>query len=322
MSETLDVQIERWPLREPFTIARGAKTEAVVVVVTLRDGEHFGRGEAVPYARYGETPEGVVAAIRNGTAQGGAAANALDLARVELEAHREGCPVWKMLGLPEPVSCPIFNTIPIRNPFETYQLVKQKTAGRPSIKLKLGAADDLARVVAARKAAREARIIVDVNEGWDLQTLNRLAPRLHELGVELIEQPLPADQDDALVDYRGPVELCADESFVGGAEQVERLVGRYQVVNVKLDKAGGLRPALEAVARADELGLEVMVGTMVATSLAIAPAVLLGQESWWADLDGALFLARDREPGLRYEGSSVLPPDPDLWGSPHLRKDR
>ncbi len=305
--------MERFALREPFTIARGAKTEAVVVVARLEDGGHVGRGECVPYARYGETVEGVVAAIEAGAVTG-AAGCALETARLDLDAKRSGVPVWRALGLDPPAPVPILYTIPIRDPDETRR-VASREASRPVLKLKCGAADDLARVRAAREGAPDARLIVDANEGWDRATLDRLAEPLAALGVELIEQPLPAAADAALRGWDGPIPLCADESFRGDAALLDDLADRYQAVNVKLDKAGGLRPALACIDRARQLGLSVMVGTMVATSLAVAPAVLAAQRADWADLDGPLYLVTDRAPGLVFDDRSrVHPPEPGLWG--------
>lgn len=306
--------VERWSLREPFTIARGDKSEAVVVVAHVEDGGRVGRGECVPYARYGETVEGVVRAIEGGHATG-AAASALDLAALDLDARRSGIPVWRRLGLAPPAPVPILYTIPLRDPRET-ERVAAREAGRPVLKLKLGRpADDLARVEAARRGAPDARLVVDANEGWDRATLERLAPPLAALGVELIEQPLPAAEDGALLGYDGPIPLCADESFRGEGALLERLGDRYQAVNVKLDKAGGLRPALACIERARALGLRVMVGCMVSTSLAIAPAVLAAQRAEWADLDGPLYLSADRAPALVFDARSrVHPADPALWG--------
>jgi L-alanine-DL-glutamate epimerase-like enolase superfamily enzyme len=308
-----DVRLERFPLREPFTISRGAKSEALVVVVTLREAEHLGRGEAVPYARYGETPEGVIESIRAGGVLQGAAANAVDLARVELDARLAGRPVWEHLGLAPPAPVSILYTIPIQDPDSTREAASRRRTW-PILKLKLGRGDDLERVRAAREGAPDARFIVDANEGWNLAQLDAIAPALAELGVELIEQPVPAADDAALCDHEGPIPLCADESFRGDASHLDALTERYAAVNVKLDKAGGLRPALRCVERARALGLRVMVGSMVSTSLAVAPAVLLAQGADWADLDGPLYLARDRDPGLVYEGSAVHPPRPSLWG--------
>ena len=308
------VAVERWPLREPFTIARGAKTEAVVVVVELSADGCVGRGEAVPYARYGEDPASVVAAIESGGSLRGAAAAAVDAATIDLERARAGERAWEWLGLDAPAPVPILFTIPIRDP-DTTRAMAAREHRRPILKLKLGGDDDLARVRAARQGSPDARLIVDCNEGWDLATLERLAPPLAELGVELIEQPIPAADDAALDGWDGPIPLCADEGFVGDASGLDALVGRYAAVNVKLDKAGGLRPAIACLRRARALGLRVMVGSMVATSLAVAPAVLLAQSADWADLDAPLYLARDREPGLRFDDDSRVHPPPDgLWG--------
>lgn len=332
----ITVTVERWPLRDAFTIARGSKREAVVVVVEVTHGGVTGRGEALPYARYGEDPEGVCAALSGLLAElaallnrpalareklrtllpAGAARNALDLALWDLEAKTSGEPVWRLAGLPEPAPIVTAHTIPIRSVEETRALAKGH-ADRALLKLKLGGDDvegDLARVRAVRDEAPNARLIVDANEGWDITTLQALAPELAELGVELVEQPLPAAEDAALEGFRSPVLLCADESFHGEPDALDALARRYGAVNVKLDKQGGLTTALEAVERADALGLKVMVGTMVASSLGVAPAVLLAARAAWADVDGAFFLARDHEPALRYEGSRVFPPAPELWG--------
>ncbi len=309
-----EVAVERWPLHAPFTIARGSKTEAVVVVVTLRGGGVSGRGEAVPYARYGETPASVVRALRSGGELEGAAAAALELARLDLAAKQTGRRAREVLGLPEPAPVPILYTIPLADLKRT-RAVAEREAWRPVLKLKLGADDDLARVRAARLGAPSARLLVDVNEGWDLARLNELSPALAELGVELIEQPLPARADPQLRGYTGVVPLCADESFRGGADRLEELAEWYVAVNIKVDKAGGLRTALACAERARALGLEVMVGSMVATSLAVAPAVLLAQGADWADLDAPLYLSRDRDPALHFdERSHVHPAPPELWG--------
>ncbi|HJL17957.1 MAG TPA: N-acetyl-D-Glu racemase DgcA [Sandaracinaceae bacterium LLY-WYZ-13_1] len=325
----LDVEVERWPLAAPFTIARGSKSEAVVVVVTLEDDDGVrGRGEAVPYPRYGETPDGVRDAIR-GLADAvhdgldrrtltdwlpaGAARNALDLALLDLEAKRTGRPAWRLAGLETPTPLTSAYTLPIRDP-ETSRAVAARERHRPLLKLKVEASGTLERVRAVREAAPDSRLIVDANEGWDLAALRRAAPQLARLGVELIEQPLPAGDDASLAGWESPVPICADESFRGEPALLDGLAARYDAVNVKLDKQGGLTTAREAVTRARALGLDVMVGTMVATSLAVAPAVLLAGEARWADLDGALFLARDRTPGLRFDGAVVHPPTAALWG--------
>lgn len=322
----LDARVERWPLREAFTIARGAKREAVVVSVRVSDGTHVGRGEAVPYARYGEDPDGVLAQVRalagdeldratlRERLPPGAARNALDLALWDLEAEQAGTSVAALAGLsPRPVVTAV--TLPIRDLAETRALARRH-AGQALLKVKVGAdMDDLARLEVVREEAPSARLIVDANEGWSETTLERAAERLAALGVELLEQPLPAGRDAALAGWSGPVLLCADESFHGEPAELDALVARYRAVNVKLDKQGGLTAALDAVARAEALGLEVMVGTMVASSLAVAPAVLLATRARWADVDAAMFLAHDRDPPIRYDGATrAHPPSPALWG--------
>ncbi len=319
-------RVERWPLREAFTIARGSKDEAVVVVVELEDESgHTGRGEALPYARYGEDPESVLAQIASVAAgdldrarlcaalPAGAARNALDLALWDLEAKRSGVPAWRAAGLGPPAPRVTAHTLAVHDLERTRELARA-ASGHALLKIKLGGEDDLARVRIVREQAPAARLVVDANEGLDLEELSALAPALAELGVELIEQPLPAASDAALRGLGCSVPLCADESFHGEPSVLDGLVDRYQAVNVKLDKQGGLTTALAAVERARALGLEVMVGTMVATSLGVAPAVLLASRARWADLDGAAFLATDREHALRYEGSWVHPPEPALWG--------
>lgn len=326
---TLTVGVESFPIRGTFRIARGAKTEARVVVAEITDGSVTGRGECVPYARYGETVEevaGRIEALAEEVANGmdreglqavlppGAARNALDCAFWDLEAKLTGVPAWQAADLaeaPGPVSTAFTLSI------DTAEAMRQAAAGsadKPLLKLKLaGDGLDLDRVRAVRSGAPRSRLMVDANEGWTLDELNRLAPDFHALGVEMIEQPLPAAADDALLGWRGPVKLGADES-VHGLDSLDRLRGKYQVVNIKLDKTGGLTEALALKEAAEAAGLEVMVGCMVATSLAMAPAMLLAQGAAWVDLDGPLLLARDREPGLRYEGTTVYPPDAELWG--------
>ena len=325
--------VERFGLREAFTIARGSKTEAVVVVATITDGARVGRGECLPYARYGETPDEVARTIEAcaaslggrldrrsllGALPPGAARNALDLALLDLEAKRTGAPVHELVGLPAPRPITSVYTLPIRDPDVTRAMAAAE-ARRPILKLKLGAGDDLARVSAAREGAPTSTLLVDANEGWDRPTLDRMGPALSALGVALIEQPLPARDDAALDGYEGPVPLCADESFHGEPDALDALSGRYAAVNVKLDKQGGLTSAIAAVSRARALGLGVMIGTMVASSLAVAPAVLLaaavaGEDGCFADVDGPLFLSHDRPHGLRFEGSIVHPPSRALWG--------
>lgn len=323
----LKVAEERWPTQGAFVIARGAKTEAQVVVAELRDGKAVGRGEAVPYARYGETVDGVIAAIEGarGAVEGGvtrealqdllpagAARNALDCALWDLEAKRSGRAAWAAAGLTrlDPVKTAF--TLSLGTPQEMARAAGAQ-ARRPMLKLKIGAADDLDRVDAVRRAAPKTRLIVDANEALSFEDLRRLAPELARLDVKLIEQPLKAGEDEALAGYESPVPLCADESLHTRAD-LEACAGRYACVNIKLDKAGGLTEALALKAQAKAMGIEVMIGCMVATSLAIAPATILAQGADVVDLDGAMLLARDREPGLSYIGSIIEPPPPSLWG--------
>jgi L-alanine-DL-glutamate epimerase-like enolase superfamily enzyme len=324
---SLSVKVERWPIAGTFTISRGAKTEAVVVVAELADGTHRGRGECVPYARYGETVEGVAAAIEamGGPIAGGldreqlqsalpagAARNALDCAFWDLAAKRAGRPVHELLGLPAPQALTTAYTISLATSAAMAQAAAA-AAGRALLKVKLGGADDPARIAAVRRAAPASELIVDANEGWAPDDLAQNLAACAQAGVTLVEQPLPAGRDDALAGIARPVPICADESAHASAS-LAALVGKYDAVNIKLDKAGGLTEALVMARQAQALGLTLMVGCMVATSLAMAPAMLLAQRARVVDLDGALLLARDRPDGLRYEGSRIHPATPALWG--------
>ncbi len=324
---SLAVRIEHWPIAGSFTISRGAKTQASVVVAELSDGRHRGRGECVPYARYGETVDGVVEAISaltdaiargldRGALQGamrpGAARNALDCAFWDLAAKRAGKPVHELAGLPPPKPLVTAYTISLAAP-EVMAEQAAKAAGRALLKVKLGGTDDLARIMAVRRAAPNAELIVDANEGWRADNLPDNLAACAQAGVTLVEQPLPADADDVLAQIARPLPVCADES-VHARASLPALVGKYDAVNIKLDKAGGLTEALAMVKDAERLGFALMAGCMVATSLAIAPAVLLAQRARVVDLDGALLLARDRPEGLRYEASLVHPATPALWG--------
>jgi L-alanine-DL-glutamate epimerase-like enolase superfamily enzyme len=326
MSMSLTVRIERWPIAGRFAISRGAKTEAVVVVAELADGRLRGRGECVPYARYGETVEGVAAAIeamREPVARGldrvslqaamapGAARNALDCAFWDLEAKRTGQPVHRLADLPPPRPLTTAYTISLGTPDE--MAAAATAAGRPLLKVKLGAAGDPERLAAVRRAVPTARLIVDANEGWTAAGLEENLAACADAGVELVEQPLPAADDAALARMARPVKVCADES-VHDRGSLAALVGRYDAVNIKLDKTGGLSEALALREQAQRLGFEIMVGCMVATSLAMAPALLVAQGVPFVDLDGPLLLAADRPDGLRYEGSVVHPPQAALWG--------
>jgi L-alanine-DL-glutamate epimerase-like enolase superfamily enzyme len=323
----LAVAVERWPIRGGFTISRGSKHEAVVAVATVSDGTHTGRGECVPYGRYGESVEGVVASIeacagaiarglsRAGLAallSAGAARNALDCALWDLEAKRSGRRAAELAGLPplHPVQTAFTLSL---GPPETMAAQAREAKDSPLLKLKLGGDGDQERLEAVREAAPQARLIVDANEAWQPHEIESLLAAAAAVGVELVEQPLPAGNDDLLAHIERPVPICADES-VHDRASLQRLVGRYDAVNIKLDKTGGLTEALLVVERARALGLKIMVGSMVATSLAMAPALLLAQDADWVDLDGPLLLERDRVPGLGYASGKISPPESELWG--------
>jgi L-alanine-DL-glutamate epimerase-like enolase superfamily enzyme len=323
----LSVRIERWPLAGAFTISRGSKTEAVVVVAELSDGTHRGRGESVPYARYGETADGIVAAIeavRPALQQGldrpalqqamrsGAARNALDCAYWDVNAKAAGRRAHELAGLGPPAPLITAYTISLGTPAAMAEAA-ERAALRPLLKVKLGGGDDRTRVAAVRRAAPRAEIIVDVNEGWRADDLARNLAACADAGVTLVEQPLPEGGDEALARIKRTIPVCADES-VHDRASLDALAGKYDAVNVKLDKAGGLTEALALAGAAEQRGLAVMVGCMVATSLAMAPAMLVAQRARVVDLDGPLLLAKDRPEGLRYDGSLVYPPEPALWG--------
>jgi L-alanine-DL-glutamate epimerase-like enolase superfamily enzyme len=329
---TLTLATESWPIRGSFAISRGAKTEALVVVAELGDGNaaiRRGRGECVPYARYGESVDSVTAALeamRPQLAAGldrialqkamppGAARNALDCAFWDLEAKRSGRPVHELAGLSAP--CPLTTafTISLAAP-AVMAKAAAKAAGRTLLKVKLGGSDgaDPARIAAVRAAAPQPTLIVDVNEGWSEADLAANLEACAGANVALVEQPLPEAADGALAAFKHPIPICADESAHGVAS-LPALADKYDAVNIKLDKAGGLTEALAMAAEAERLSLPIMAGCMVATSLAMAPALLLAQRARYVDLDGPLLLARDRPQGLTYSGSLVFPPLPALWG--------
>jgi L-alanine-DL-glutamate epimerase-like enolase superfamily enzyme len=324
---TLKADIERWPIAGAFTIARGSKTEAVVVTVEIAEDGVAGRGEGTPYLRYGETAEsaleeieaerGLVEAggVRTGllaVMKPGAARNALDCALWDLRAKREGRRVHEILGFKRLEPLKTAYTLSLAAP-EAMAEQARANARRPLLKLKIGGAGDLDRVEAVRQAAPKCRLIVDANEGLSFDELKRLAPEFARLGVKLIEQPLKAGEDEALEGYDSPVPLCADESLHTRAE-LAQCARRYQVANIKLDKAGGLTEALALKAEALGAGMGIMVGCMVSTSLAMAPALIVAQGADFVDLDGPLLLARDRHPGLTYVGSMIEPPPAALWG--------
>lgn len=327
MARRLTVRAESWPLAAPFVISRGAKSEADVVVAEIAGGGFRGRGEAVPYARYGETVEGVLAAMADlapavgagltrealqAQAPPGAARNALDCALWDLAAKQAGRRAWELIGRPRLDPVKTCFTISRDQPKAMAEAARAN-ARRPMLKLKIGSPDDIEAVAAVRAAAPRTRLIVDANEGLRFADLPAVTRELARLEVKLLEQPLPAAEDAALEGFDSPVPLCADESLHTRAE-LAACARRYQAVNVKLDKTGGLTEALALVAEARAAGLQLMVGSMVATSLAIAPALILAQGAAVADLDGPLLLAKDREPGLAITGSLIEPPAAELWG--------
>jgi L-Ala-D/L-Glu epimerase len=324
---TLDARIERWPIAGSFTISRGAKTEAVTVVAEVSQGGHIGRGECVPYPRYGETPEATLAAIlsmREAVGRGMdretlrvamapcAARNALDCALLDLEAKTSDRRAWDLLGRPAPRARTTAFTISLASP-EQMAAATARASHRPLLKIKLGGDGDGARIAAVRKSAPESELIVDANEAWTTANVEQNLADCANAGVTLVEQPLPAGRDEALKHIRRPLAVCADES-VHDRASLAGLRERYDAVNIKLDKTGGLTEALAMAEAARAQGFEIMIGCMVATSLAMAPAMLLTEHARFVDLDGPLLLARDRDGGLRYDGSLIHPPDAALWG--------
>jgi L-Ala-D/L-Glu epimerase len=319
--------IESWPIAGSFTISRGTKREAVTVVAEVSQDGLTGRGECVPYPRYGETPEATLAALQATTeklARGltrpalqtamprGAARNAIDCALIDLEAKRAGTRAWTLLGRSEPKACTTAYTISLGTA-KAMAEATAKAAHRPLLKIKLGGDGDPARIAAVRNAAPKSQLIVDANEAWTAQNLEQNLNACAEAGITLVEQPLPAGRDEVLARIRRPITVCADES-VHDRKSLDGLRDRYDAVNIKLDKTGGLTEALTMADAARALGFDIMVGCMVATSLSMAPAMLLTPFARFVDLDGPLLLARDREHGLRYDGSLVYPPDASLWG--------
>jgi len=320
----IEARSEIWPLKDTFAISRGSKTAAHVIVVVIHYGSHQGRGESVPYARYGETVEGVLdeisVAAHSITAhtdlarllKPGAALNALDCAFWDLEAKRSGTSVASLAGLPTPISKLTAYTLSLDAP-EAMARKATDVGHLPLLKLKLGGAGDAERIRAVRSVRPDARLLVDANEAWTLDMLPEFMAVAAECGVEVIEQPLPASADAALRSFLRTVPICADES-VHTVGDLDRLEGLYDAVNVKLDKAGGLTGAIALAREARRRGLKVMIGSMVATSLAVAPAMLLASDADWIDLDGPLLLAQDRTPALHIENGRIFPPKSALWG--------
>ncbi|PWE28319.1 dipeptide epimerase [Pararhodobacter marinus] len=319
----ISVEAESFRLAEVFTISRGSRSEAKVLTVRVERDGLVGWGECVPYARYDETldsvaeeiralPEGIGRAELQEALPAGAARNAVDCALWDLEAKRAGKRVWELAGLSRPgpeITC---FTLSLDTP-EKMQAAAARHAHRPVLKIKLGTPDDMARLEAVRRGAPEARIVVDANEGWTAEVYSDLAPHLLRLGVAMVEQPLPAGEDDLLAGIERPLPVCADESCHDRAS-LPGLKGKYDMVNIKLDKTGGLTEALALRDAARAEGYRVMVGCMVGTSLAMAPAVLVAQGAEVTDLDGPLLLAEDRETPLTFDEQGVHPSEPGLWG--------
>ncbi|RDJ12176.1 N-acetyl-D-Glu racemase DgcA [Rhizobium grahamii] len=327
MPRSLEIQTESFPISGTFTISRGAKTSADVILCTIREHGIAGRGECVPYRRYGETMESVAAQIEAArplieagltrlelqrAMQPGAARNAVDCALWDLEAKSSGNTVIKSLGLVKPQPLTTAFTISLGEP-DVMADQARANAGRALLKVKVGTGDDESRIRAVRAAAPDAAIILDANEGWPEDALEHHLRIAAEAGIALVEQPLPAGKDELLAEIHRPVLVCADES-VHHTGDLASLRDRYDAINIKLDKTGGLTEALAMKKEAQRLDFKIMVGCMVGTSLAMAPAVLLAQDAEFVDLDGPLLLARDREPGLRYAASLVWPPETTLWG--------
>ncbi len=323
----LSVREEIFPVAGTFTISRGSRTEIHVVTVELSDGAHKGRGECVPYARYDETVPGVIKTIRSLEADlatgltrealqtrlpAGAARNGLDCAFWDLEAKKAGRPAWRLAGLVAPAPLKTAYTLSLDTP-EKMQEQAAKHAHMPLLKVKLGTQSDLERIEAVRRGAPVSTIIVDANEGWSVDDYKALAPQLVRLGVAMVEQPLPAAEDEALRTLDRVLPVCADESC-HDRKTLGGIVGKYDLINIKLDKTGGLTEALALKAAALEEGFGILIGCMLGTSLGMAPATLLGRDAAYIDLDGPLLLAADRPDPLVYDGAIINPPSVGLWG--------
>lgn len=320
---TLTATAEAFALAEAFVISRGSRTEAKVLTARVTRGGVTGWGECVPYARYGETmdsvaaqiealPQGITRDALQSALPAGAARNAVDCALWDWEAKRAGRRVWALAGLPEPAPQITAYTLSLGAP-EDMERAASKHSARPLLKIKLGTPDDMPRLEAVRRGAPKSRIIVDANEGWTAEVYAELAPHLVRLGVELVEQPLPAGEDDMLGEIARPLPVCADESCHDRAS-LPALKGKYDMVNFKLDKTGGLTEALKLREAALAEGYGIMVGCMVGSSLAMAPATLVAQGAAIVDLDGPLLLAEDRPHALTFDARGVHPPVADLWG--------
>jgi L-Ala-D/L-Glu epimerase len=320
----LSFKSESWPIAGTFTIARGSKTAADVVVVSITENGVTGRGEAVPYPRYNETVPHVLAALEAARTEivagltletldlPKAAQNAVDCALWDLRSKQSGKPAWHLAGLAEPKPTITAYTLSLGTP-EAMAAAAKAASSRPLLKLKLGREGDVARLQAIRTAAPHARLIVDANEGWTADNITEMLLACETYGVELVEQPLPADNDAALFNLPRTTIICADES-AHGRKTLSALKGKYDAINIKLDKTGGLTEALALAKAAKAENFKIMVGCMLATSLAMAPAFLLAQLADYVDLDGPLLLAKDRQPGFKFEGSLMFQPPRELWG--------
>ena len=319
----IQAKVEIFPLAQVFRISRGARTQAEVVTVIYEKDGIIGRGECVPYARYDETLESVTKQIEDlpdnidketlqETLPPGAARNAVDCALWDFECKKLDQRIWETANIQIPEKSITAYTLSLDEPENMFKQA-EKNSNRPLLKIKLGTPNDMPRLEAVRKGAPNSEIIVDANEGWDAEVYSQLAPQLVRLGVKLVEQPLPADKDDDLIGLPRPLPICADESC-HDRKSLEKLIGKYDFVNIKLDKTGGLTEALLLKNKALEAGFKIMVGCMVGSSLAMAPATLIAQNATFVDLDGPLLLAQDRQHGLLYNESWVHPPVKDLWG--------
>jgi L-alanine-DL-glutamate epimerase-like enolase superfamily enzyme len=322
----LTVRTQSWPIRGSFTISRGSKIQADTVIVELTDGGVTGRGECVPYARYNESVSSVQAEleqirsdIKGGinlpTVQSllpsGAARNALDCALWDLNCKKAGKTIWQQTNI-EPSALVTAYTLSLDTPDNMYQAALEN-AHRPLLKLKLGGGEDLLRVKAVRKGAPDAKIILDANEAWDVELYNALIPELMKLDIAMIEQPFPASDDEVLKSVDRPIPICADESC-HDTESLTHIADRYDMINIKIDKTGGLTEALELKKQAQQAGLKVMVGCMLSSSLSMAPAFVVAQGAEIVDLDGPLLLAQDIEHGFEFSDKQMMPFTPELWG--------
>src|SRR5438477_1191523 len=322
----IEAKEEIWPLKQVFRISRGSRSEARVVVVTVTDGHHTGRGEAVPIRRYNQSVKSVLEQIETIKAAkhldrpriqellpAGAARNALDCALWDLEAKISGKRIWELANVPMIPEVETSFTISLDTP-EKMAAAAKTNATAPILKLKLGGDDvDLARVEAVRETASTARLLIDANESWSPAHYQKIIPALNKLGVELIEQPFPADAEDVLEELDHPVPVCADESCHTSAD-LPRLIDHYEMINVKLDKTGGLTEALHLCERARKSGFKLLIGCMVGTSLSMAPARILASVADYVDLDGPLLLGSDRDHGLSYHNGKIGIPPRELWG--------